>query len=534
MSRQTTAHLFAALESGSHAIAIHFEGRTLTWTELDERARSYAKALQQAGVARGDRVAVVAETCLEVVIALFGNYYLGAVHVPINTRYLAAEIAHVLADSSPSAVIGDADHAARIDEALELAELEQPPIRIGIDDDAPGFRFAELLAAAPGDYLRPRDEDLALIIYTSGTTGPSKGAMLSHAAVLANTRALTGLWACSSRDRLLLCLPLFHVHGLCVGLHGAVLQQMTILLERRFTPALVIERFGPGEGNEASVFYGVPTMYAALVERLGDDFEACGQLAHARLFVSGSAPLSTALWDRFVELTDQRILERYGMTETLITLSNPYVGVRRPGSVGQPVPGCDAAIVDEQGNELATGETGELIVHSNGIMLGYWRRPQTSGESFVIDREGERWFRTGDVGYEDEHGYFHIVGRSSVDLVKSGGFKIATRELEEALASHPAVREVAVVGLPDATWGEAIVACVVPSETAPVDADALLAELVAHQQARLADYKKPRALLVCEVLPRNALGKLQKHLLIERLLATGPTAPRRGAHASEG
>lgn len=526
MSRQTTAHLFAALESGSEAIAIHFEGRTLTWAELDQQARSYAKALQQAGVARGDRVAVIAETSLEVVIALFGNYYLGAVHVPINTRYLAGELAHVLADSAPSAVIGDSDHAVRIDEALELAELEVTPIRIGIGDDAPGFHFAELLAAAPGDYLRPRDEDLALIIYTSGTTGPSKGAMLSHAAVLANTRALTGLWACSARDRLLLCLPLFHVHGLCVGLLGAVLQQMTILLERRFTPALVIERFGPGVGNEASMFYGVPTMYAALVEQLAVDFDACRKLARARLFVSGSAPLSVALWDRFVELTDQRILERYGMTETLITLSNPFVGVRRPGSVGQPVPGCDAAIVDEQGNELPTGETGELIVHSNGIMLGYWHGDREAAVNFLIDRQGERWFRTGDVGYEDEHGYFHIVGRSSVDIIKSGGFKIATRELEEALASHPAVREIAVVGIPDETWGEAIVACVVPTEAGPVDADALFAELIAHHQTRLADYKKPRALLVCEVLPRNALGKLQKHLLIERLLASGPTARR--------
>lgn len=526
MSRQSTAHLFAALESGSQSPAIHFEGRTLSWAELDERARSYAKALAHAGIARGDRVAVVAETSLELVIALFGNFYLGAIHVPINTRYLAAEIAHILTDSAPSAVIGDSDHAARIDDALELAELEITPIRIGLDDDAPGFRFAELLAAAPGDYLRPHDDDLALLIYTSGTTGPSKGAMLSHAAVLANTRALTGLWACSERDRLLLCLPLFHVHGLCVGLLGAVLQQMTILLERRFTPALVIERFGPGEGNEANLFYGVPTMYAALLEQLATDTEACRQLAYARLFVSGSAPLPTALWDRFVELTDQRILERYGMTETLITLSNPYVGVRRPGSVGQPVPGCDAAIVDEQGNELPSGETGELIVHSNGIMLGYWRSPQRSGESFMIDRKGERWFRTGDIGFEDEHGYFHIIGRSSVDIVKSGGFKIATRELEEVLADYPDIREVAVVGIPDPTWGEAIVACVVPTAEGPIDADALLAELVAHHQTRLADFKKPRALLVCEVLPRNALGKLQKHLLIERLLASGPTARR--------
>lgn len=525
MSRQSTAHLFAALESGASKPFLHFEGRTTSWAELDERARSYAAALQQAGIARGDRVAIVADSCPELVVALIGNFYVGAVHVPINTRYLAGEIAHILRDSSPAAILGDAEHAERLDEALAQAGLDKA-LRIGIGEGAPGFHFDELLAAPPGEFVRPRDEDLALIIYTSGTTGPSKGAMLSFAAVIANARALTGLWACSEHDRLLLCLPLFHVHGLCVGLIGALVQGMTVLLERRFSPALVVERFGRGEHCGANVLFAVPTMIAALVEHLDGNYDACRTLAHGRLFVSGSAPLSPALWERFVEMTDQRILERYGMTETLITLSNPYVGVRKPGAVGQPVPGCDAAVVDEQGNELPVGETGELIVHSNGVMLGYWNDPKRSGESFVIDREGERWFRTGDVAREDEQGYFHIVGRSSVDIIKSGGFKIATRELEDALASHASVREVAVVGMPDPTWGECIVACVVPSASAPAEPGELLDQLIAHHQAQLADYKKPRALLVCEQLPRNALGKLQKHLLVERLQSAGPSARR--------
>ncbi|MFO7561459.1 MAG: AMP-binding protein [Enhygromyxa sp.] len=523
MSRKSTAHLFAALEAASPSLAYEFEGRRLSWAELDERARSYANALAHAGVGKGDRVAVYAETSLELIIALFGNYYVGAVHVPINTRYRAAEVAHILADSQPAAVIGDRRGDAVLEQALALVDLPRPPLRVGLDEGAAGFRFAELLDAAPGEYLRPRDDDLALLIYTSGTTGPSKGVMLTHGAVTANMRALTGLWTWSARDKLVLALPLFHVHGLCIGIHGAALHQIPVLLERRFDPAAVVERFADHERGNATLFMGVPTMYVALVEHLRAHPEAAGTLARGRLFTSGSAALAPELWEEFVELTDQRILERYGMSETLITLSNPYVGVRKPGSVGQPVPGCDAAVVDEQGDELGVGEPGELIVHSNGIMIGYWNLPEQTAACFIHDRNGQPWFRTGDVAYLDERGYFHIVGRKSVDIIKSGGFKISAREIEEVLARHPDLREVAVIGLPDPTWGERIVACVVP-RSAPKQPEALLAALVELARAKLADYKKPRGLYLCDELPRNALGKLQKHLLREAV-------EREGLHA---
>src|SRR5690606_35283973 len=221
------------------ALAYELDGQRLSWAELDERARSYANALAHAGVDKGDRVAVYAETSLELIVALFGNYYLGAVHVPINTRYRAAEVAHILSDSQPAAVIGDWAGDEVLDQALALAELARPPIRVGLDSEAAGFRFADLLAADPGDYLRPNDEDLALIIYTSGTTGPSKGVMLTHGAVTENMRALTGLWTWSARDKLVLALPLFHVHGLCIGIHGAALHRIPVLLERRFDPAAI-------------------------------------------------------------------------------------------------------------------------------------------------------------------------------------------------------------------------------------------------------------------------------------------------------
>ena len=346
--------------------------------------------------------------------------------------------------------------------------------------------------------------------------------MLTHAAVITNIRALTGLWTWSASDRLVLALPLFHVHGLCIGVHGAALAQMPVLLERRFNPAAIVERFA---SRDASIFMGVPTMYAALVEHIRANPEAGPALARGRLFTAGSAALTPALWREFLALTEQRILERYGMSETLITLSNPFVGERKPGSVGRPVPGCDAAVVDDAGDELGVDEVGELIVHSNGIMAGYWNLPEQTAAGFMTDRDGQRWFRTGDVAFVDPDGDFHIVGRKSVDIIKSGGFKISAREIEEVLATHPRLREVAVVGVPDPKWGEAIVACVAVTEPAGQPSE-LLAELVTLLRSALADYKQPRGLYLTDALPRNALGKLQKHLLREAIEREGLTASR--------
>ncbi len=526
MTRHWTGQLFDALEGASDELAYEFEGQRLTWGDLDVRARAYANAMSSAGVGRGDRVAVFAETCLEQIIAMYGNYFLGAIHVPINTRYRTTELEHILSDCEPAAVIVDEAGGEVLDSALASASLQRAPICVGIGERSNGFRFSELLDVEPGNYIRPLDEDPALIIYTSGTTGPSKGVVHTHDALIANTRALTGLWTWSSADRLVLALPLFHVHGLCIGVHGAAIHGMAVLLERRFDVASIVDRFGDHDRGRASVFMGVPTMYAGIVEHLRAQPEAAAALARGRLFCSGSAALSVELWHAFADLTGQKILERYGMTETLITLSNPFVGARLPGSVGQPVPGCDAAVVDEQGNELEPGQIGELIVHSNGIMSGYWNLPQQTAASFMPDRDGRPWFRTGDVAFVDEDGYFHLVGRSSVDIIKSGGFKISAPELEGVLASHPNVREVAVVGVEDPKWGQKIIACVVTNGAMAGDPAQLLDALVAHHRDRLADYKKPRGLYLCDELPRNALGKLQKHRLLDAIAREGLAAER--------
>jgi acyl-CoA synthetase (AMP-forming)/AMP-acid ligase II len=346
-----------------------------------------------------------------------------------------------------------------------------------------------------------------MLIYTSGTTGKSKGVALSHRALEENTRAVMDLWQFTERDRLVLALPLFHVHGLCLGVAGALLTGFTLLLEERFDAARVVEAFA-SEG--ATAFMGVPTMYVRLLEYLDAHPEGAAALRKARLFTAGSAPLPAADFHAFQEKTDHAILERYGMSETLFTLSNPFNGERRPGTVGLPVPGCSVRFVDDEGREPPVGELGEIQVKGSGVMNGYWQRPDETAAAF---RDG--WFLTGDVARRDAEGYVTIVGRSSVDIIKSGGFKISAREIEDVLRRHPAVKDAAVVGLPDRVWGQRIAAALVLKDTVPPGASGpVCAAVAAFAAEHLADYKKPRDLRVVPELPRNALGKVQKHRLV--------------------
>jgi acyl-CoA synthetase (AMP-forming)/AMP-acid ligase II len=309
-----------------------------------------------------------------------------------------------------------------------------------------------------------------------------------------------------------LALPLFHVHGLGIGVHGALLHGMAIELVPRFSAAAVIGAIEHG----GTIFMGVPTMYRILLEHLDAHPDDAAILARARLFTAGSAALPVADFERFEALTGHRILERYGMSETLITLSNPAHGERRPGAVGLPVPGFEARIVDDHGQDCAAGVPGELWVRGIGLMREYWRQPEATQAAF---RDG--WFMTGDVATRDPDGYVRILGRRSVDIIKSGGFKISAREIEEVLAEHPAVADLAVVGLSDPRWGQKIAVVVVPVPGYPL-ADrqmhlTLFRDLVGLASARLADYKKPRVLAVVSDLPRNALGKIQKAQLVTAL-----------------
>ncbi len=518
MSHSFAGRLFASLTAAPEKPAIVFEGRTWTFADLDRFSAAYARGLSAAGIRPGDRVAVFAETSPEVIVALLGHYRLGAVHVPINTRYRGEELTHILDDSSAKAMLLRAGSPC----ADILEGVSAPPpelafrIWIGSGDGThrPGdISFDRLVEASParGESARlAADEDAAILLYTSGTTGKSKGVELSFRAVVSNTEAVTRLWRFSPEDRMALALPLFHVHGLGLGVHGALISGMTMLLFERFDASRIVEAF---EQDGATLFQGVPTMYVKLLELLAHHPGAASALARARLFTSGSAALAADDFHRFEELTGHRILERYGMSETLFTLSNPYED-RRPGTVGLPVPGCEIRIVDEAGEDAGPDEPGEILARGNGMMTRYWGRPEETAASF---RDG--WFVTGDVARRDRAGYVTIAGRKSVDFIKCGGFKISAREVEDVLRRHPRVKDVAVVGAPDRVWGQRIVAAVVlrPEHGPAPSSESLLEELSTFCSKSLADYKRPREIRVVEDLPKNALGKIQKHRILEAL-----------------
>lgn len=514
--------LFRAFDERAGDTAFRFDDETLTYGALDALSRRFAAGLLELGVRKGDRVASLLPTRTELIVALFGCYRIGAIFVPINTRYRRDEVAHVLSDSGACRVLVESDSSyerllddigaapPRIVVPSDGGDDDDDDTDLGIDIGGPvvtrwvsGQAMSRVLRADPVEGPPAvEDEDIALLIYTSGTTGKSKGVALSFRAVASNIDALTRLWEWTLDDVLVLALPLFHVHGLGIGVHGTVIRGCAAILHDRFRPEQVAEAIAGG----ATVFMGVPTMYALLARAMDADPSIAAALTSARLLTSGSAPLSTALFERFETATGHRILERYGMTETLLTLSNPYRGERRSGSVGVPVPGCDVRVVDEEMRDVEEGEVGEIIVRGDSLLTEYWKQPEATRDAF---RDG--WFMTGDAATIDERGYVYVVGRRSVDIIKSGGFKISAREIEEVLERDARVAEVAVVGLPDPVWGEQITAFVVPEAAAR--RDNLAESLMALTRDTLADYKAVRAVHLVRALPRNALGKVQKHAL---------------------
>ena len=456
--------------------ALVVDGRAVSFAALDDLSAGAAAALERRGVGRGDRVALVVRSSLEGGACLLGCLRRGAVVVPVNPGYQAQELAHVLDDSGAALVVED-----------------EPCPALGAAAGArPVVGSATLLAGAPataaGD-APVRGDDLAMLIYTSGTTGRSKGCAHTVAGLAAGVGALMDHWAVGPADAVVNALPLFHVHGLCVCLLGALARGACTRLVPRFTPAAVVDAARGG----ATVLMCVPTMVHRLLAAMDDD--AAAALGGLRLVTCGSAALPAEQLRAFEARTGLTILERYGMSETLITLSNPLDGARRPGAVGWPVPGTEVRVVDD-----------ELQVRSPGTMRGYWNRPDADADAFVDDADG-RWFRTGDVVTRDDDGCVRVVGRASQDILKVGGHKLSTREIEEQLEGHPAVREVAVVGLPDAEWGERVCAVVALRPGATLT----LAEAQAH--VRLAEVKRPRELVIVDELPRNALGKVMKSAL---------------------
>ncbi|MFL6261876.1 MAG: AMP-binding protein [Thermoanaerobaculia bacterium] len=465
--------------------ALIFQDEDITYGDLFARAGALAAHLAARGVRKGDRVAFFLGNRPEFVIAYLAVIRLGAAMVPINLAYREREISHMLADSEPRLLITEQAQLPIL-EGLEVGEVLLAEDLEGLSRDAAGFEPPLV-----------EGSDLAMLLYTSGTTGKSKGAEITHDNVLATVTGLLAAWDWGPGDRLLLTLPLFHTHGLVVGLHCALAAGATVHLRRRFEARDVAYGL---LAREATLFFGVPTMYGRLIEELRRWRDPGGRLdlSGVRLFCSGSAPLSAETFAAFRELTGHEILERYGMTETGMNLSNLYAGPRRPGTVGVPLPGVSIRIVD-----------GELQVRGANVFAGYWRTPEKTAASFVHDDLGRRWFKTGDLAQQDpETGYVTLLGRRH-ELIISGGFNVYPREIEEVLVGFPGVREAAVVGRPHPDWGEVPVAFLV-AETAEAVDDG---ELIAFCKTQMAGFKVPREIRRIEALPRNALGKVEKHKL---------------------
>ncbi|HEY8547626.1 MAG TPA: acyl-CoA synthetase [Acidimicrobiales bacterium] len=465
-------------------VAVDPAGTALTAVELEARSAGAAGRLAAVGIGPGDRVIVSAATSLDHVVAYVGLLRLGAVAVPVNDAYREPEVTHVATDGQVAgAITDDPAKAGWISAVLPDAVVTTPSL-----DGLPA-------AAPPGGLDTAGPDDPALLVYTSGTTGTPKGATLSHGNLLASAQAVALAWRWASDDRLVLALPLFHMHGLGVGLHGTLTVGATAVLQPRFDPDAVLAAVREG----GTLFFGVPTMWHRLAAH-----PRAGDLARLRLGVSGSAPLPPDLHAAIARLAGRPPLERYGMTETVMLVSNPYEGERRAGSVGFPLPGVEVRLAASSTPASSGGEAAaEIEVRGPNVFAGYWRRPEATAAAFH-----DGWFRTGDLGEVDPDGYLRIVGRAK-ELIISGGYNVYPREVEEVLRAHPDVVDAAVVGAPDPEWGERVTAFVV--------GDAPDGELTAWCAERLAPYKRPRRWERIDEVPRNALGKILRHVLVERL-----------------
>ena len=460
--------------------------RTITFGEVDARANRMAAELASRGLSRGDRLALHLANRIEFIDIYLACARLGVILVPMNVLYRERELRHIVSDAEPKAVVAAANNGATYPDATVVWDVGE------LGRAAAAREQARVSLPLDGD-------DPAMIVYTSGTTGVAKGAVLSHNNLAANGITLTTVWKIAESDRYLSMLPLFHVHGLGNGLHSWLISGCRMRLLERFdqrtTPAVMLD-FKP------TLVFGVPTVYIRLLDAsLVSDQEARAIGGAARLFVCGSAPLPAHVHEAFRHRYGHTILERYGMSEALMIMSNPYEGERRAGSVGPPLPGVSARIVGDDGNVLGENEVGEVQICSPSLFSGYWGRPEATADAF-----DDGWFKTGDLGVRAPDGYYTLRGRRG-DLIISGGFNIYPREIEEMLLEDPRVREAAVVGVADAVRGEVPVAYIVTD-------DALSTSAIEEAcRTQLASFKIPRAFVRVDALPRTALGKVQKHLL---------------------
>jgi len=503
----TNQNLFAALRAqfpaDLDATAVETDnGLFYTWRDLDRATARMANLLASLNLAAGARVAVQVEKSVEAMVLYLATLRAGYVFLPLNTAYQSAEIEYFIGNAEPSVVVCS---GANFGWVSKIAFKAGTAHVFTLNDDRTGSLLER--AAHFGDEHEPARcgaDDLAAILYTSGTTGRSKGAMLSHGNMLSNAVMLKDYWGWQPGDVLIHALPIFHVHGLFVAIHGALINGSKMIWLAKFDPKLVIRKM-----PEATVFMGVPTLYVRLLADPGLTREAA---SHMRLFIAGSAPLLIETFKEWQDRTGHTILERYGMSETIMLTSNPYAAdarhggqaERRGGTVGFPLPGVSLRVQSDEGAALPVGEIGGIQVKGPNVFKGYWRMPEKTAEEFTSDG----YFKTGDVGKVDERGYVTIVGRAK-DLIISGGYNVYPAEIESYINEMPGVAESALVGVPHPDFGEVGVAVVIAKPGATVEA----AQVIATLKSQLANFKIPKQCFVVAELPRNTMGKVQKNLL---------------------
>jgi len=473
-----------------------------TWRDLDRASARIANLLASLKLPEGSRVAVQVEKSVEAMALYLATLRAGYVFLPLNTAYQSAEIEYFIGNAEPAVVVcspGNFGWVSKIAFTLGTQHV------FTLGDDRTGSLLDR--AAHHGDEhqaVARSADDLAAILYTSGTTGRSKGAMLTHGNMLSNAVMLKDYWGWKKGDVLIHALPIFHVHGLFVAIHGALINGSKMIWMAKFDPKAVIAAM-----PRATVFMGVPTLYVRMLAEAGLNKDA---VKNMRLFIAGSAPLLIETFKEWQQRTGHTILERYGMSETIMLTSNPYSAdkryqgqdERRGGTVGFPLPGVSLRVQGDDGKDLPVGEIGGIQVKGPNVFKGYWRMPEKTAEEFTKDG----YFKTGDVGKVDERGYVHIVGRSK-DLIISGGYNVYPAEIEGYINDMPGVAESALVGVPHPDFGEVGVAVVIAKPGASQDADAIVAQL----KSQLANFKIPKKCFVVAELPRNTMGKVQKNLL---------------------
>lgn len=488
-------HLAAALRAASlgrdEAVFAHLpDGNTLTYGAFFKGAECIATVLRDKGVAPGDRVAAQVAKTIEALQLYVGTVLAGGVFLPLNTGYTAAEVDYFLSDATPRVLVCD---PAAVDALRPIADNAGVSHVLTLGANGAGTLTEAARKATPLQRAIARGgDDLAAILYTSGTTGRSKGAMLSHGALASNSQTLRDHWRFTDQDVLIHALPIFHTHGLFVATNITLMAGAACIFMPGFNADAIIEAM-----PRATALMGVPTFYTRLLkdERLPETSKSM------RLFVSGSAPLLTETHVAWEAATGHRILERYGMTETNMNTSNPYEGDRRAGTVGKPLPGVEARIMNDSG-PVTRGEPGIIEVRGPNVFHGYWNMPEKTAEELRPDG----WFITGDIAVESEDGYITIVGRAK-DMIISGGFNVYPKEIEGLIDDQPGVVESAVIGVAHPDFGEGVVAVFVGDAEPDAIATAIAPEL--------AKYKQPKQIIAVDELPRNTMGKVQKNVLRE-------------------